>query len=539
MKKTKRFWAGLACLALLGGVGVEVTSFAVANAPSSIGMVKAAAATATMDKFTSTSGNMDGYISYVAEKGSASNAPAVYNGEIRVYQNGGLFTVNAKESATLTKVTLGSSMATTVTYTTDKTSKASSSISIDKNEKTTVTLSAGEKAITFNCTGTSKTSRLYINYLSVEYDNGESLSPVVTAGYTGTPATQFDGTAFNPKGLEFYTEHEDGSKRTKLPESFTFSPSTLSLGDTEVTATLIADPSISFKIPVTVNENSNYSLCFDKIGDSGWGSNYAKQTVVTGKYTVSFSAANKSSQYITDCPVTKGANGDAVFSLNDSSKAFNSFSLTIKQWETKTNTFEYALGDGMSFGDAVAVPALTYDSDKLATFEVTIPADKNVKQIKVKAKTGQNQFGWYGFSATAKDAPAPTAEEWASHFLKQTSSPCADGKNNSAASEALNAAWAASKGEFERLAADGKAEVKNAVANDAGTQLQQAVARYDFIVKKYGAENFADRAVSAPGANIINGTTGELSASVAVAALGLTGAVAIGSYFFLRKKKQF
>lgn len=529
MKKTKRFWGGLACLALLGGAGVGITSFAVANAPSSIGMVKAA------------EGDEHDFTQSISQLlNNNAKVPSINIGEqgypIKQIQvswshnktNVGLVTMN---------VSVGGESCGTYQIG----NKSNQVTSIDVDNKT------GAVAIDFVNNGNDGTKKgtLTISNVklvegkSTEIDDDESSNPVVNAGYTGTPAIQFDGAAFDATGLEFYTEHKDGSKKTRQPSLFTFSPSKLSLGDTEVTATWAKDPSFSFKIPVTVNENSNYSLCFNKIDTTGWTSSYSKHTVVTGKYTVSFSAANKSSQNITDCPVTKGANGDAVFSLNDSSKAFNSFSLTIKQWLAKVNTFQYALGDGISFGTAVTVPALTYDSDKLATFEVTIPADKNVKQIKVNATTGQNQFGWYGFSATAKDAPTPTAEEWASHFLEQTSSPCADGKNNSVASEALNTAWAASKDEFERLADEHKAEVKNAVGNAAGTQLEQAVARYDFIVKKYGAENFADRAVSAPGANIINGTTDGLSASLAVAAIGLTGAVAIGSYFFLRKKKQF
>lgn len=134
---------------------------------------------------------------------------------------------------------------------------------------------------------------------------------------------------------------------------------------------------------------------------------------------------------------------------------------------------------------------------------------------------------------------APASDVWAISFLGNSTAACEANKNAASMSQDLIDQWAAAKADFEALEADQKALIKNAIANVAGTQLQQAVARYDLIVKKYGAENFAGRAISTPEANVINGTTDDLSASVAIAALGLTGAVAIGSYFFLRKKKQF
>ena len=67
------------------------------------------------DSFTSTSADMNDYISYEAAKGGASTAPQVYNNEIRVYQNGGTFTVHANNGAIITEIELGSAMATTVT----------------------------------------------------------------------------------------------------------------------------------------------------------------------------------------------------------------------------------------------------------------------------------------------------------------------------------------------------------------------------------------------------------------------------------------
>lgn len=70
------------------------------------------AAEVELTSFKDVSADADDYISYVAEQGESATPPAVINGVIRVYQNGGLFTVNAKNSAKITEIVLGSSMAT-------------------------------------------------------------------------------------------------------------------------------------------------------------------------------------------------------------------------------------------------------------------------------------------------------------------------------------------------------------------------------------------------------------------------------------------
>ena len=62
------------------------------------------ATTTSMTSFESVSGYVggDSNVSYLAEKGSASTAPAVNSNQIRIYQNGGLLTITANNSVTLT-----------------------------------------------------------------------------------------------------------------------------------------------------------------------------------------------------------------------------------------------------------------------------------------------------------------------------------------------------------------------------------------------------------------------------------------------------
>lgn len=126
--------------------------------------------TTTMTNFTATSANMDTYISYAAAKGGAQNDPFISNGVLRIYQNGGTLTVTAKTGATITAITIGSSMATSVTYKADAGS-TSPAQSISANGKYTKS-GLNANSVLFTCVGTDKNSRLYLNNLEVTYTAG-------------------------------------------------------------------------------------------------------------------------------------------------------------------------------------------------------------------------------------------------------------------------------------------------------------------------------------------------------------------------------
>ena len=125
--------------------------------------------TTTMTNFTATSANMDSYISYAAAQGTALNEPVINNGEIRIYQNGGTLTITAKTGAKINAITIGSSMATKVTYKADN-----GSTSAEKSIVANGALTSGFNAskVVFTCVGTDKTSRLYLNDLEVTYTAG-------------------------------------------------------------------------------------------------------------------------------------------------------------------------------------------------------------------------------------------------------------------------------------------------------------------------------------------------------------------------------
>ena len=126
--------------------------------------------TTTMTNFAATAANMDTYISYAAAQGTATAPPAINNGEIRIYQNGGTLTVTAKTGAKINSITIGSSMATSVTYKADAGS-TSAAQSISANGTFTKS-GLNASSVLFTCKGTTTSSRLYLNRLEVTYTAG-------------------------------------------------------------------------------------------------------------------------------------------------------------------------------------------------------------------------------------------------------------------------------------------------------------------------------------------------------------------------------
>ena len=131
--------------------------------------------TVTMSSFSAVSGNVnnDANVSYEAATGSAANAPAVNDSQIRIYQNGGTLTITGNNGKKLTSITIGSAMNTSVSYKIDEGTESSPQ-NITANGKFTLS-DIEASSVLFTCKGTDKNSRLYLNYLSVTYSGGSTI----------------------------------------------------------------------------------------------------------------------------------------------------------------------------------------------------------------------------------------------------------------------------------------------------------------------------------------------------------------------------
>ncbi len=155
--------------------GTPVTSNATYYAVYAVQHGSSDLSTGAQTTFTAISGqvNGDSHISFEATQGDAANPPiANSNGDgvIRVYQNGGKFTLMAESGYSITGFTIGSGMGTSVSL-----SNEDYANDYDIAENGTFAKSGlSVSDITIRCEGYSKTTRLYVNYLEVTYSGGDA-----------------------------------------------------------------------------------------------------------------------------------------------------------------------------------------------------------------------------------------------------------------------------------------------------------------------------------------------------------------------------
>lgn len=166
--------------------------------------------TGQQTSFTAISGKVNGSndITYSCIQAGGSSAPVINSNAIRLYQNsttyaGGVIRIYAASGCTINSVTIGSSMATTVGYQTKevneselKTAYSGSSAISANGTKTYDGLST--TVISIACLGTSSSSRLYINKLSVTYTKAASTYTVTYNGNSNTSGSvPTDATAYS------------------------------------------------------------------------------------------------------------------------------------------------------------------------------------------------------------------------------------------------------------------------------------------------------------------------------------------------------
>ena len=235
--------------------------------------------TRTMNSFDAISGYVggDANISYAAAQGSAGTAPVVNSNIIRIYQNGGTLTVTANNGKKITRVTIGSSMGTTVRYQVDGGAPSSNRNISANGTVTTPEIDGGANSVTFTCKGTTSSTRLYLNYLSVTYsDDGGSTTYYSTDAECG-PNVQATASPWVTSTQGQYVKVEVPVTATNFDKSSTLSASVSGAGfsivgwgangnsvtkDVDLTTSLILayNPSAyNTTTDATITFSSNYS----------------------------------------------------------------------------------------------------------------------------------------------------------------------------------------------------------------------------------------------------------------------------------------
>lgn len=116
---------------------------------------------------------------------------------------------------------------------------------------------------------------------------------------------------------------------------------------------------------------------------STWDNAYTQRIANYADATVTFKSANKQSQTITDCPVTKGQDVSIVMGDN---RTLKSFKLTLKKWGSKTQTvtLHYSKDGGATY---------TKTSTTSNNFALSASVPEGTNAIKFTFSSTSNQVG--------------------------------------------------------------------------------------------------------------------------------------------------
>lgn len=326
-------------ITLGGAVNANATYYAVFASSESGAVVPT---TVNKDSYTETNGDVDANISYSSDKGNAATEPYITsNHYLRIYQNGGIFTLTAKNSMKITSVKIGSAQGTKVDVKVNGTSYATGQSIAEGGTYTVSDIDA--TSVQFTCKGTSKTQRLDINQLAVTYQ-GEAASQKY--GYSlscDEPAKADPTCSFAENKTMTVGDRLTQQVSTNSSGTVTYSTSddeiTVNTSTGEVTAVKAGSATVTASVAATARHNAanaNYSITVNRatgtITASDMNLTVGQEesigaTTNTGA-TISYVSANTSIATVTSSGVvTAKAQGNTTITLstaqNDTHTAAN------------------------------------------------------------------------------------------------------------------------------------------------------------------------------------------------------------------------
>lgn len=209
--------------------------------------------TASITSFSTTSGNINSDISYQAFKGNAGTAPAVYNNNLRLYQNGGYVTVKAAKGLKIAsvKITTSATYATTVGYCVDDNDAPTTGATVAKNSDYTIS-DLDNRSVSIYCLGADKDSRLEISSIVVKY-SGTPVAELKNIALSGTYPTEFStGDTFSHEGMVVTANYTDNTNKD-VTSSATFTGYNMSESGEQTVTVSYTEDDITKTAEYTIN----------------------------------------------------------------------------------------------------------------------------------------------------------------------------------------------------------------------------------------------------------------------------------------------
>lgn len=265
------------------------------------------------------------------------------------------------------------------------------------------------------------------------------------------------------------------------------------VGTATITATSTANTSIKTTASITVTAPQAEESVSYAFTNKSWGANPASWS--SGKDGLGY--LNNGVQVSTGA---SGAYGNSPTSYENIKKVIVSYCTNSSAGAGKISVYVASSSSSTAKSgtliDSLSVTSAGGTTSRDLTFEYAANGLNGYVQIYVETTTNsiyvKNAAITYGTDEPVL-TPAEEATAWAEGFLSQTASGCV-----AQSSSQLSAVWDDVQTAYEALSEAAQLVIANTPANASGTDLENAVARYINIVKKYGLTAFID------GVDVIN-----------------------------------
>ena len=375
-------------------------------------------------------------------------------------------------------------------------------------------------------------SSISVSNPQTNYTTGDAfVKPTVTATFSDsssadvTNAASFEGFDLTVAGNYTVTvSYTYGSTTKTTTYSITVAQGSTPVSTYEqVTGTLSAGDKVVIVAQANRNSTSGYAMT---------------NTIISSYYfdKVDATISNQKLNYTSGMAVwTVGGSASTGYTFYSESAGqyFYGYGSTSGTKTYRNIGLSDTAGDGSSWTVAANAAGTGYD----------VHTSYNSIDIYLEYYTSKSDFSGYYQSATDvvinfyKETSTSTnpALEYAQNFLAAFT---CDATGTNAPTFASGKSWATLKTAFSSLSTPHQNTLKNATANQSGTDIEKAVARYDYVVAKYGYENFMNRTISNQ-ANKMNpfNSSSTNNLFMVLGSISLLGGLTYLAYF-LKKRKE-
>ena len=329
--------------------------------------------------------------------------------------------------------------------------------------------------------------------------------------------------------------------------------SAVAAGSATITVASLSTPSVNATISVTVTSRQWVQNAYNKV--------YLQSELEAGAKYIIVYESSATSGYSSNCNDVN--NGAAAVSINDGvivpNAQIDEGAITITSMNTgyslQINSSHSGHGDKYLGGES-GNNTVVYSDDAL---ENSIVITDGVALITNNTSfiqyNSNKRFRYYKSGTTSQSdvslykyiGGTISTDQYAAYFSGSTTDICSATSTSADHSESLERFWAYLGAKFESLSESDRSLLSNMEGQAGGTPLQDAIARYDHILIRYGTGTLSDFMNRTGSGRLVLGAKGTSSYALgsnvngalpAIIALSLSGIVAGGLFFALRKRKE-